>query len=100
MTQTKPLNAVSSSLLQALYPRGIDASSLPPAHEWTPVLAIGSNGAPSQLERKFPASDFPETVIPVVKCALMDFDVVYACHISGYASCTGETPLSECCVST
>ncbi|KAK9808507.1 hypothetical protein WJX73_002957 [Symbiochloris irregularis] len=77
-----------SSVSQALTARGIDPASLPPAQEWTPVLGIGSNGSPEQLARKFPPSQFPQAVIPTVRCALRDFDVVYAPLISSYGSCT------------
>lgn len=57
----------------------------------TPVLAVGSNAAPVQLARKFPPSTFPDgVVIPVLRCVLPDFDVVYAPLISSYGSCTGE----------
>ena len=56
----------------------------------TPVLAVGSNAAPDQLARKFPEELFPEgVVIPVLRCVLPDFDVVYAPLISSYGSCTG-----------
>ena len=59
----------------------------------TPVLAVGSNAAPAQLERKFPLEMFPDgVVIPVLRCVLPDFDVVYAPLISSYGSCTGECP--------
>lgn len=54
------------------------------------MLGIGSNGSPEQLARKFPPSQFPQAVIPTVRCALKDFDVVYAPLISSYGSCTGE----------
>ena len=59
----------------------------------TPVLAVGSNAAPAQLARKFPAKLFPNVVIPVLRCVLPDFDVVYAPLISSYGSCTGNTLL-------
>ena len=62
----------------------------------TPVLAVGSNAAPAQLERKFPLQMFPDgVVIPVLRCVLPDFDVVYAPLISSYGSCTGEYPDSS-----
>lgn len=58
--------------------------------ERTPVLAIGSNGAPEQLGRKFQPSRFPTgVVIPVLKAVLWDFDVVYAPVIAAYGSCAG-----------
>lgn len=59
----------------------------------TPVLAVGSNAAPAQLARKFPAKLFPNVVIPVLRCVLPDFDVVYAPLISSYGSCTGDALL-------
>jgi hypothetical protein len=49
-----------------------------------PVLACGSNRAPSQLKRKFAAT--PEALIPVERVFLADFDSVYAAHISGYGA--------------
>ena len=59
-------------------------------HKLTPVLAVGSNAAPVQLGRKFDAKKFPDgVVIPVLRCVLPDFDVVYAPLISSYGSCTG-----------
>ena len=62
----------------------------------TPVLAVGSNAAPAQLARKFPAEQFPDgVVIPVLRCVLPDFDVVYAPLISSYGSCTGALALQE-----
>ena len=65
----------------------------------TPVLAVGSNAAPAQLGRKFPAELFPDgVVIPVLRCVLPDFDVVYAPLISSYGSCTGKSePATVCC---
>ena len=61
----------------------------------TPVLAVGSNAAPAQLARKFPAELFPNgVVIPVLRCVLPDFDVVYAPLISSYGSCTGKAELA------
>jgi hypothetical protein len=50
----------------------------------TPVLAVGSNQSPEQLTRKFGHEDDWE--IPVQRCALADFDVVYSAHIAGYGS--------------
>lgn len=64
----------------------------------TPVLAVGSNAAPAQLARKFPSKRFPDgVVIPILRCVLPDFDVVYAPLISSYGSCTGESLLHESC---
>jgi len=48
-----------------------------------PVLALGSNAAPSQLARKFPRLDAP---IPVARAVLHDHAVVYSAHFSRYAS--------------
>lgn len=49
-----------------------------------PVLAIGSNRAPEQLQRKF--ADMPDAVIGVERIRLAGFDVVYSAHLSGYAA--------------
>lgn len=49
-----------------------------------PVLAIGSNRAPAQLQRKF--ADMPEAEIAVERIRLTGFDVVHSAHISGYAA--------------
>lgn len=58
---------------------------------FTAVLAIGSNGSPEQLARKFQQSRFPGRVlIPVVRAVLEDFDVVYAPLIAAYGSCPGN----------
>ncbi len=48
-----------------------------------PVLAIGSNAAPSQLERKFGRAF---GVIPVVRAILHHHAVVYSAHFSRYGS--------------
>ncbi len=50
----------------------------------TPVLAVGSNQSPEQLTRKFGSGNGAE--IPVQRCHLCDFDVVYSAHIAGYGS--------------
>jgi len=50
----------------------------------TPVLAFGSNAAPEQLRRKFGAT--PDTVIPVIRADLADFDVVYSAHLTAYGA--------------
>lgn len=56
----------------------------------TPILAIGSNRAPSQLARKF--AGFPEPcALLVAKAWLKDFDVVYGASISGYGAVGGAT---------
>lgn len=47
-----------------------------------PVLAHGSNRAPSQLARKF-----PEGEIPVTRGGLRDFTVVYAACLTRYGAC-------------
>ena len=53
------------------------------------LQGIGSNAAPEQLQRKFPPDMFTTVVVPVVRCVLRDFDVVYAPLVAGYGSCTG-----------
>jgi len=59
--------------------------------ELTLVLAVGSNAAPAQLAGKFTLDHFPHgVVIPVLRCILPDFDVVYAPAITSYGSCPGE----------
>jgi len=50
----------------------------------TPVLAVGSNQSPEQLTRKFGSGNDAE--IPVQRCQLRDFDVVYSAHIASYGS--------------
>jgi hypothetical protein len=49
-----------------------------------PVLAVGSNQAPAQLTRKFGLDT--DAMIPVQRCTLKDFDVVYSAHISSYGA--------------
>jgi len=48
----------------------------------TPVLAIGSNGAPQRLAHKFG----DEAVVPVLPARLHDHAVVYAAAITSYGS--------------
>ncbi len=50
----------------------------------TPVLAVGSNQSPEQITRKFGHVDGAE--IPVQRCTLEGYDVVYSAHIAGYGS--------------
>lgn len=50
----------------------------------TPVIACGSNRAPAHLARKF--AHHPNTVIPVERATLAEFDVVYSAHITRYGS--------------
>ncbi len=50
----------------------------------TPVLAVGSNQSPEQITRKFGHVEGAE--IPVQRCRLEGFDVVYSAHIAGYGS--------------
>ncbi len=57
----------------------LDASLLA---DRTPVLAIGSNGAPTRLAAKFG----PEAIVPVVPAQLKDHAVVYAAAITSYGS--------------
>lgn len=54
--------------------------------ELSPVLAIGSNGAPEQLRRKF--SGIEGAVIPALRCQVEGVDVAYAAGISNYGSVT------------
>ncbi len=49
-----------------------------------PVLAFGSNKAPTQLQRKF--GHLPNSIIPVEAVTLHDFDVVFAAHVTSYGS--------------
>ncbi|MBM3523617.1 MAG: hypothetical protein FJX57_11725 [Alphaproteobacteria bacterium] len=49
-----------------------------------PVLAIGSNRSPAQLQRKF--ADMPHAVVAVERVRLADLDVVYSAHLSGYGA--------------
>jgi hypothetical protein len=48
----------------------------------TPVLAIGSNGAPQRLARKFGA----DAVVPVLPARLRGHAVVYAAAVTSYGS--------------
>jgi len=48
----------------------------------TPVLAIGSNGAPQRLARKFGA----DAVVPVLPARLRGYAVVYAAAVTSYGS--------------
>lgn len=50
----------------------------------TPVLAVGSNQSPEQLTRKF--GHIEDWEIPVQRCHLAGFDVVYSAHIARYGS--------------
>lgn len=50
----------------------------------TAVLAVGSNQSPEQLTRKF--GHIADWEIPVQRCALADFDVVYSAHVARYGS--------------
>ena len=51
----------------------------------TPVIASGSNAAPSQLAKKY--RDFARgTAIPVTRVEITDFDSVYNAHITAYGS--------------
>ncbi len=49
----------------------------------TPVLALGSNGAPAQLRRKFAGQ---AGHIPVSRAVLLDHVVVYSAHFSRYGA--------------
>ncbi len=50
----------------------------------TPVVGYGSNASPVRLTEKY--GDGADQVIPVLRCRLHDFDVVYATHIATYGS--------------
>ena len=51
----------------------------------TPVIASGSNAAPSQLAKKY--RDFERGAeIPVTRVRVGDFDSVYSAHITSYGS--------------
>jgi hypothetical protein len=49
-----------------------------------PVLALGSNAAPSVLRRKLGES--ADDAVPALLATLSDFDIVYSAHISAYGS--------------
>ena len=49
-----------------------------------PVLAVGSNRSPEQLTRKFKGSDVGPIAVQYGR--IVDFDVVYAAHISSYGA--------------
>jgi hypothetical protein len=49
----------------------------------TPVVAVGSNRAPTQLARKFAEHD---AAIPVTRLRARDVDVVYAAHMARYGA--------------
>ncbi len=50
-----------------------------------PVIAAGANQSPEHLKCKF--GGLPgDTVIPVSRASLDDFDVAYSCHITRYGS--------------
>ena len=49
-----------------------------------PVIASGSNAAPDQLARKY--TNHPDTVIPVTRADVHDFDSVYNAHVTAYGS--------------
>jgi hypothetical protein len=50
----------------------------------TPVLAYGSNASPESLGWKFPGER--AAVVPLLRGALRDLDVVYSSHIAVYGS--------------
>ena len=52
----------------------------------TPVLAHGSNRAPTQLARKFAGRPGLERDIPVTAGWLEDTDVVYSAHVTSYGA--------------
>ena len=81
-----PLNGAGvNDIAVALQSVGAD-----PRARRTPILAIGSNRAPSQLARKFAGFPSPCALI-VAKANLSGFDVVYGASISGYGAVGGAT---------
>jgi hypothetical protein len=49
----------------------------------TPVFGYSSNASPDALAHKF--AMLPHTVVPAIRCHIIDWDVVYSCHVSkGY----------------
>ncbi len=50
-----------------------------------PVLAYGSNRAPMQLARKFPALPRDRAIL-VERCRLAGFDVVHSAHVTRYGA--------------
>jgi hypothetical protein len=50
----------------------------------TPLLAYGSNASPASLGWKFP--DARDAVVPLVRGAMSDLDVVYSSHVAVYGS--------------
>jgi hypothetical protein len=50
----------------------------------TPVLAFGSNQSPERLQQKY--GHIADTVIPVQRAQLKDFDVVYVARITSYGA--------------
>ncbi len=70
-------------LPEGSYVFGAAAGPVPGLEGRRPVLALGSNAAPSQLARKFPKIDAP---IPVSRAVLRDHAVVYSAHFSRYGS--------------
>lgn len=84
--RTTPLTRAGvNDIASALQNVGAD-----PRARRTPILAIGSNRAPSQLARKFAGFEKPCAVI-IARAALQDFDVVYGPSISGYGAVGGAT---------
>ena len=61
-----------------------------PRAKRSPILAIGSNRAPSQLARKFSGFPAPCAVL-LAKASLKGFDVVFGASISGYGAVGGAT---------
>ena len=52
----------------------------------TAVLAHGSNRSPQQLRRKFANWSADESLMPVTRAWLQDYDVVYSAHITQYGA--------------
>jgi hypothetical protein len=69
---------------------GTEAVALPADQSFeglTPVIAVGSNRSPRQLQRKFSPRYMDGPVrIPVTRIKARDVDVVFAAHLAGYGS--------------
>ncbi len=63
---------------------GVDAFDPKALKGRTPVLAFGSNQSPNRLRDKFGA--IPDSVIPVERAELEEFDVVYSAHLTRYGA--------------
>lgn len=77
-----PYDSPRSSYLYTI--NGIEEFQANQTENRTPVLAFGSNKAPSQLKRKF--GYHQDNLIPVEMARLHDFDVVFAAHVTSYGA--------------